>query len=162
MTIEARASSAARRPRGRCRCFAPRARRDGPSRRPAAPSGLNFAQAPAFWLKRRDALRFARNSVQEDASTDPWPCEAKILYLWRSGEEIIFSLRAFDDTYIENNSSQLGSSGIEDRNAVSADIPRSEAWRGAARRLRRCRARQAAFARFCRRARALVCDQWRS
>src|SRR3954468_8197363 len=56
--------------------------------------------------------------------------EAKILQLQCKGEEKIFSLRARNDTYIENNSSQPRMWGKRVSYAVLARVPRSQGRSG--------------------------------
>src|ERR1700712_712694 len=76
----------------------------------------------------------------------PWPVEAKILQLRCNREEIIFSLRRLNETYIENNSSQPRKLGERVSNAIPAGISRSASRSGIAYRRRRSRAGEVAAA----------------
>src|SRR5436190_17366037 len=80
----------------------------------------------------------------------------KILYSRCTREEIIFSLRGLDDTYIENNSSQPRCRGIGVSDAVSAGLSRFEDRASRSGRERRARLGKTAPVGGGRGARALV------
>src|ERR1700730_18919419 len=83
---------------------------------------------------------FFAGSLSRRCISTPWPPEAKILKLQRNREEIIFSLRAPDETYIENNSSQPRKQGKRVSHEIPSGVSRSANRSGAARRRRRPRA----------------------